>query len=143
MATHINNALQNRMFTHLQGAYPNEGGGLLIGTMAGEDIVITDLAEAENTFPTEEQFHRMGLAPDFWARVEDEADERGLQVVGFYHSHPDHPAQPSAYDLAHAFPNLAYIIVSVQNGQVDHVHNWRLRQDRSQFDADPLTITSL
>jgi len=128
------------MVNHLRGAYPNEGGGLLIGRTDGDTITVIDIAEAENTFPTEEQFHRMGLAPTFWAQAEDEADERGLQIVGFYHSHPDHPAQPSEYDLAHAFPNLAYIIVSVQGGEVDHVHNWRLREDRSQFDADTLTV---
>lgn len=130
------------MFEHLRGAYPNEGGGLLIGSVDGDSITVSDLTEAENTFPTEEQFHRMGLAPDFWAKVEDDADARGLQIVGFYHSHPDAAAQPSQYDLSHAFPNLAYIIVSVQGGAVDHVNNWRLREDRSQFDADPLAVTT-
>ncbi len=128
------------MTTHLRGAYPNEGGGLLLGTVEGDTITVTDIAEAENTFPTEEQFHRMGLAPDFWMKVEDEADERGLQIVGFYHSHPDHPAQPSEYDLDHALPNLAYIIVSVREGEVAEVLNWRLREDRSQFDADGVDV---
>lgn len=142
MATTISAPLQTRMFDHLKQAYPNEGGGLLIGTVHDESITIVDLVEAENTFPTEEQFHRMGLEPTFWAEVEDDADERGLQIVGFYHSHPDHPAQPSQYDLDHAFPNLAYIIVSVQNGEVDHLRNWRLRVDRSAFDPDPVTVTS-
>ena len=141
MTTTISNTLQERMFAHLRDAYPNEGGGLLLGTMTGGTITVTDIAPAANTFPTEEQFHRMGLAPDFWAQVEDDADERGLEVVGFYHSHPDHPAQPSQYDLSHAFPNMAYVIVSVQNGAVDHVLNWRLRKDRSQFDADTLAVT--
>lgn len=141
MTTQLSAALQDRMLAHLRSAYPNEGGGLLIGTRDGDTLTVTDLAEAENTFPTEEQFHRMGLAPDFWAKVEDDADERGLQVVGFYHSHPDAPAQPSQYDLEHAFPNLAYIIVSVQKGEVDHINNFRLREDRSQFDADPLYMS--
>lgn len=140
MTTTLSTALYHRMTAHLQSAFPNEGGGLLIGRISAADIDIVDIAEAENTFPDEEQFHRIGLAPNFWARVEDDADERGLQIVGFYHSHPNTPAQPSRYDLAHAFPNLAYIIVSVVNGAVDHHHNWRLRADRSQFDADELVI---
>lgn len=140
MNTFISQELQTRIHTHLEAAYPNEGGGLLIGRSDGEQIHIEDIAEAENTFPTEEQFHRMGLAPAFWADVEDLADERGLQIVGFYHSHPDHPAQPSSYDLAHALPNLAYLIVSVQNGAVHHSQNWRLRPDRSQFDEDSLLL---
>ncbi len=142
MTTQLSAALQDRMLAHLRSAYPNEGGGLLIGSRNGDTLTVTDIAEAENTFPTEEQFHRMGLAPDFWAKVEDDADERGLQVVGFYHSHPDAPAQPSQYDLEHAFPNLAYIIVSVQKGEVDHINNFRLREDRSQFDGDGLSVTS-
>ncbi|MEM6529880.1 MAG: M67 family metallopeptidase [Chloroflexota bacterium] len=141
MGTTITPELHERMVNHLRGAYPNEGGGLLIGTVNGDTITIRDIAEAENTFPDEEQFHRMGLAPDFWMKVEDAADERGLQIVGFYHSHPDVAANPSEYDLSHAFPNLAYIIVSVKQGEVDHVNNWRLREDRSQFDKDTLDVT--
>ena len=141
MTTTITAPLHEQMTAHLRGAYPNEGGGLLLGTIDGDTISVVDIAEAENTFPTEEQFHRIGLAPTFWADVEDDADERGLQIVGFYHSHPDSPAQPSEYDLSHAFPNLAYIIVSVQNAEVDHINNWRLREDRSQFDADDLTVS--
>ncbi|MGV2437963.1 MAG UNVERIFIED_CONTAM: Mov34/MPN/PAD-1 family protein [Anaerolineae bacterium] len=75
---------------------------MLLGTMQGDLATVLEIAPAHNTFPTEEQFHRMGLATDFWTQVEDSADARGLQIVGFYHSHPDHPAQPSIYDLEHA-----------------------------------------
>jgi proteasome lid subunit RPN8/RPN11 len=81
----------------------------------------------------------MGLATDFWTQVEDSADARGLQIVGFYHSHPDHPAQPSLYDLEHAWVNMAYIIVSVQAGKLDHIRNWQLKPDRSAFEEITLT----
>jgi proteasome lid subunit RPN8/RPN11 len=140
MATQIPQVMIQRMYDQLQSAYPNEGGGLLIGHITPTHIEVVDIVEAANTFPTEEQFHRMGLAPAFWAEVEDSADERGLQIVGFYHSHPDHPAEPSQYDLAHAFPNLAYVIVSVKQGAVDHIKNWQLRENRTQFDPDSLMI---
>ena len=140
MNTTINQATLAQMVEHLQDAYPNEGGGLLIGVMQADVAVIHEIAPALNTFPTEEQFHRMGLATDFWTQVEDSADARGLQIVGFYHSHPDHPAQPSIYDLDHAWVNMAYIIVSVKQGMMVHNRNWQLAPDRATFEEIPLTI---
>ncbi len=139
MNTSITQTTLTQMVEHLQDAYPNEGGGLLLGTMQGDLATVLEIAPAHNTFPTEEQFHRMGLATDFWTQIEDSADARGLQIVGFYHSHPDHPAQPSLYDLEHAWVNMAYIIVSVQAGKLDHIRNWQLKPDRSAFEEITLT----
>ncbi len=62
----------------------------------------------------------------------------GLELIGFYHSHPDHPARPSQHDLDHAWPNFHYVIASVLQGRVDDVRTWFLRDDRSQFDERPL-----
>jgi len=58
-------------------------------------------------------------------------------VVGFYHSHPDHPARPSAFDLEHAWPFYSYVIVSVEDGAVADMRSWRLRDDRSEFEPEP------
>jgi proteasome lid subunit RPN8/RPN11 len=61
-------------------------------------------------------------------------------LLGFYHSHPDHPAMPSQYDLDHAWPFFSYVIVSVQGGEPAELRSWRLRDDRSQFDEETLPI---
>jgi proteasome lid subunit RPN8/RPN11 len=80
------------------------------------------------------------MTPQDWARLEDEADARGLTLVGYYHSHPDSPAIPSIYDRDHALPNFTYIITSVQGAQAVDMRVWRLRSDREQFDAGSLII---
>ena len=63
----------------------------------------------------------------------------GAELLGFYHSHPDHPARPSQYDLDHAWPFFSYIIVSVRAGVPEDMTSWRLREDRSAFDQEDLT----
>ena len=140
MKTILSNQLQQQMYTHLCEAYPNEGGGLLVGEVTTSTVTVSHVMPAENTFPTEDQFHRMGLAPTFWMQVEDYADQVGLQVVGFYHSHPDHPSRPSEYDLKYALSNLVYIIVSVVIGQVDTITSWQLAEGRSKFNPHSLVI---
>jgi proteasome lid subunit RPN8/RPN11 len=135
--------LQQRIFAEMVQAYPNEGGGFLLGMLDGDTVSIEDVVHIDNTFAAEEQFHRYAMTPQDWARLEDEADERGLSLVGYYHSHPDSPAIPSIYDRDHALPNFTYIITSVQNtGQPTAIdmRAWRLRADRSQFDASALTL---
>ncbi|GAC1664645.1 MAG: M67 family metallopeptidase [Candidatus Acidiferrum sp.] len=64
--------------------------------------------------------------------------DSGLDVVGWYHSHPDHPARPSQYDLDHAWPWYSYIIVAVGNRIPGEMTSWRLRDDRTQFDPETL-----
>ena len=61
------------------------------------------------------------------------------ELLGFYHSHPDHPARPSQYDLDHAWPFFSYIIVSVRGGVPEDMTSWRLQEDRSAFDQEDLT----
>ena len=71
---------------------------------------------------------------------ERRASELGAELLGFYHSHPDHPARPSQYDLDHAFPTFSYIIVSVRGGTPEDMTSWRLRDDRSAFDPEELVV---
>ena len=71
-------------------------------------------------------------------KTERRAAELGAELLGFYHSHPDHPARPSQYDLDHAFPTFSYIIVSVRDGTPEDMTSWRLRDDRSAFDPEEL-----
>jgi proteasome lid subunit RPN8/RPN11 len=140
MPIHLKPDLQQRIFTQMEGTYPNEGGGFLLGTIEADVTQIVDTIQVENVFETEEQYHRYAMTPLDWARLEDEADARGLTLVGYYHSHPDSPAIPSVYDRDHALPNFVYIITSVQQGKAVDMRVWRLRADRTQFDAEALVI---
>jgi proteasome lid subunit RPN8/RPN11 len=63
----------------------------------------------------------------------------GAEMLGFYHSHPDHPARPSQFDLDHAWPSFSYIIVSIKEGVPEDMTSWRLQEDRSAFDQENLT----
>jgi len=137
----LSSDLQQRIFAHLQSTYPNEGGGFLFGTHTPQGITIADTNPITNVFAAEEQYHRYAMTPQDWARQEDAADARGLTLVGYYHSHPDSPAIPSIYDRDHALPNFVYIITQVQDGKAVDMRVWRLRDDRTEFDAEELSIS--
>ena len=138
----ISEALQARIFEQLQKTYPNEGGGFLLGETRSGDVVIRDVHPVENVFESEEQYHRYAMTPKDWSKLEDEADAKGLTLVGYYHSHPDHPAIPSDFDRVWALPNFKYLITSVKNAKADHWRVWQLSDDRSQFDELTLRIAS-
>lgn len=133
--------LQGKIFEQMEASYPNEGGGFLLGEGQGDAVTILDIIEVENTFAEEEQYHRYAMTPQDWMRLEDEADERGLSMVGYYHSHPDSPAIPSEYDREHALPNFVYVITSVMMARAVDMQVWRLRADRSAFDSGALSLT--
>lgn len=81
---------------------------------------------------------RFRIGPDGYREAEGRARASGGTLVGFYHSHPNEPARPSAYDLEHAWPNLVYVIVSVNGGVAGDITVWHLRDDRSGFDEGEL-----
>jgi proteasome lid subunit RPN8/RPN11 len=136
----LDRALQSRIIQQLEGNYPNEGGGFLLGSVAGGAVHITETTGIQNVFAEEEQFHRYAMTPQDWMRLEDAADARGLALVGYYHSHPNAPAIPSIYDRDHALPNFTYLITSVREAKVAEMRAWRLRADRSQFDEEILSV---
>ena len=114
--------------------YPNE----CCGALYGRDGVVTATLALSNT--TEEGPRRRFLVrPQDYTAAERRASELGADLLGFYHSHPDHPARPSQYDLDHAWPFFSYIIVSVRSGKPEAMTSWRLREDRSAFDPERLT----
>ncbi len=136
-------ALRQRVFDQLQNTYPNEGGGFLLGTIADSVITVADIEPITNVFESEEQFHRYAMTPKDWMRLEDEADKRNLTLIGYYHSHPDHPAIPSEFDRVHALPNFRYLITSVQQGKAVDIRVWQLSDDRSRFDELVLRVDGL
>jgi proteasome lid subunit RPN8/RPN11 len=115
-------------------AYPHECCGALIG----RDGLVTQAFALPNT--TEEgPRRRFRVRPSDYREAEVRASATGAELLGFYHSHPDHPARPSQYDLDHAWPFFSYVIVSVGQGAPGDMTSWRLRDDRSAFDQEPLT----
>jgi proteasome lid subunit RPN8/RPN11 len=84
--------------------------------------------------------NRFSVTADDVRDAEKAARQKGLNVVGWYHSHPDHPAQPSQYDRDHAWPWYSYIIVSVANGEPQYMTSWRLHDDRTEFAEEDLEI---
>ena len=124
---------------HAQSTYPEEGGGLLLGRFEDSRAVVSEIRVLPNTWDVDAERRRRYLIPsDVMLREQRAADARDLDVVGYFHSHPDHPAAPSEFDREHALPNWSYVIVSVQQGQAADVLAWRLREDRSAFEAQPI-----
>jgi proteasome lid subunit RPN8/RPN11 len=118
---------------HGEETYPNECCGALIG--AGN--YVTAAVALPNT--TEEGPRRRFLVrPADYRLAEGRASELGKELLGFYHSHPDHPARPSQFDLDHAWPTFAYVIVSVQSGTAREMTVWFLKDDRSRFEGGEL-----
>lgn len=119
--------------------YPMECCGALIGSLGpGGDRRVDEawpLANADAADPG----RRFTVAPEDYRRAEARAAASGSALLGFYHSHPDAAARPSLEDLAHAWPNLDYIIVSVVRGRPEEISCWRLREDRSGFDREEIT----
>jgi proteasome lid subunit RPN8/RPN11 len=119
---------------HGQETYPHECCGALVGRDDRVDAVVA----LPNT--TEEGPRRRFLVrPSDYRLAEQRASELGGELLGFYHSHPDHPARPSQYDLDHAWPNFAYIIVAVAQARAEAMTVWYLKEDRSSFDEGTLT----
>ena len=117
---------------HAADTYPNECCGALIGSAAAVEEAFA-LANTTDEGPR----RRFLIRPQEYRAAETRASARRSALVGFYHSHPDAPPRPSQYDLDHAWPNLSYIIVSVENGRPAEMRSWRLRPDRSAFDEEP------
>ena len=118
---------------HGQETYPHE----CCGALVGEGERVTAVVPLPNT--TEEGPRRRFLVrPKDYMLAERRASELGGQLLGFYHSHPDHPARPSQFDLDHAWPNFAYVIVAVAQGKAADMTVWWLKEDRSSFDEGDL-----
>ena len=118
---------------HGEETFPHECCGALIGT--GDEVIAA--VPLPNT--TEEGPRRRFLVrPSDYRMAEQRASELGGELLGFYHSHPDHPARPSQFDLDHAWPTFAYVIVSVMAGAARDMTVWFLKEDRSSFDEGTL-----
>ena len=120
---------------HGRESYPHECCGALIGR--GQRV---REALALPNATTEGPRRRFLVRPADYLAAERRARALGAELLGFYHSHPDHPARPSRYDLDHAWPVFAYVIVAVERGEPRALTSWRLREDRSAFEEEPVAV---
>jgi proteasome lid subunit RPN8/RPN11 len=118
---------------HGEETFPHECCGALIGN--GDQV--THAVALPNT-TDEGPRRRFMVRPSDYRTAEQQASALGGELLGFYHSHPDHPARPSQYDLDHAWPNFHYVIVSVMSGVARDMTVWFLKEDRSSFDEGTL-----
>ncbi|MGA2428022.1 MAG: M67 family metallopeptidase [Candidatus Acidiferrum sp.] len=126
--------------SHGAETYPHECCGALLGREIADD-----LREIVGLFPLvnrrdDSPRNRFSVTSDDVRDAEKAARQQGVDVLGWYHSHPDHPAKPSQYDQDHAWPWYSYVIVSVANGEPQYMTSWRLADDRSQFTPEDLEI---
>ncbi|MHB8572401.1 MAG: M67 family metallopeptidase [Candidatus Dormibacteria bacterium] len=127
----VSGAAARQFREHAREAYPDECCGILVGR-GGERCEVLE-AHPANNLNTERAHDRYLLDPRDFLRVTWSAESRGLEVVGFYHSHPDHPAQPSETDRAAAWVPYVYLIQSVVQGEPADARAWVLQGDGGQF----------
>ena len=128
-----------RIMARLCRAYPEEGCGVLLGHDGAGAREVVGIIALENR-REESRHNRYLIAPEQFLAADRAARGAGLDVIGFFHSHPDHPARPSTFDLQHAWPYYSYLIVSVTRGEAGDVRSWRLAEDRSGFEEETVEI---
>lgn len=124
------------MRAHGERDYPYECCGLMLGRFADGRKQVVEIYPISNAREEAAKRNRFLIRPEELMRGEKYAREKGLDVVGFYHSHPDDVAVPSQYDLEHAWPTYSYIVMAVQQGRAADLRSWEMESDRSKFNEE-------
>jgi proteasome lid subunit RPN8/RPN11 len=122
-------------------AYPAECCGVLGGRADGASAKEVARATPALNRRTDDP-HRYLIAPDDLRRLETELRTEGLEIVGYYHSHPDHPAAPSAFDVEHAWPWYSYVIVRIDRGRAADLASWVLDDEGQLMHSESLEVLS-
>lgn len=139
----LNEQLLDEIREHGQRDYPFECCGLLIGQFESDGRkTAVETYPISNAREEETKRKRFLIRPEELMRGEKYAREKDLDVVGFYHSHPDDRALPSRYDLDHAWPVYSYVVVSVVRGHAEDLRSWEMQTDRSRFNEEELAVSS-
>ena len=140
MKLQISADLINQIHLHGEDAYPGEGAGFMLGNGSADLRVVTAILKLPNAREESARHNRYLLTPQDMLRSEQEAERLGLDVIGVFHSHPDHPNRPSEFDRDWAMPWFSYIITSVNDGRAEGSRSWRLADDRSTFTEEIIQI---
>jgi len=129
---------------HGESTFPFECCGLLLGRLVDGEKILEEAYPVANAREEAARHNRFLIAPEAVLKAEKYAREKKLDVLGFYHSHPNAEARPSQFDLDHAWPFYSYVIVSVKGHKAQDMNSWRMAEDRSRFDPEPIvTLESL
>ena len=140
MTLRLPGALADEIRRHGEAAYPAECCGAMVGRVDGAAKEVLRLSPAVNRRTDDP--HRYLIAPDDLRRLEREVGEAGQEIVGYYHSHPDHPARPSAFDAEHAWPWYSYLIVRIDHGRGADMASWVLDDERPRMHPESLDVFS-
>ena len=143
MALLIPSQLLEEIHAHGEAAYPEEGAGLLLGKVESEHKQVVMVLKMENSREADARHNRYLLTPQDYLRGEQEAARHGLEVLGVFHSHPDHPNRPSDFDREWAMPWFSYLITSVQSRKAIGSRAWLLSEDRTKFHEEAITSTDV
>jgi proteasome lid subunit RPN8/RPN11 len=136
----LERSLLEEIQSHGEAAYPEEGAGVLLGIPGAENRCVTKLMLLPNEREPEARHNRYLITPQDLYQAELSAEAMSLEMIGIFHSHPDHPPVPSVFDREWAMPWFSYIITSVINGAADGSRSWRLSEDRQQFHEEQIRI---
>lgn len=140
MILEIPETILEEIYAHGEAAYPEEGAGLLLGSANGDGRRVAAIAKIANAREDGARHNRYLITAQDMLRGEEEAMRQGLDVVGVFHSHPDHPDRPSEFDREWALPWFSYLITSVQSGRAAESRSWRLSEDRSIFEEEKIKV---
>jgi proteasome lid subunit RPN8/RPN11 len=121
---------------HAQKDYPYECCGVILGKFSNGEKSVTEVLEISTEREDENKHNRYLIPSSEILKIELYAAKKGLDIVGFYHSHPDHPATPSQFDIDHALPVYSYLIVSVYDAKAKDITISVLSNDRTKFEKE-------
>ncbi|MHA2091672.1 MAG: Mov34/MPN/PAD-1 family protein [Candidatus Kariarchaeaceae archaeon] len=132
-----------KILTHGEEGFPEEICGVFIGLYIDGNPHVKEARRMKNT-NSGSRNTRYNIDPMDLIKLEDEIDAEGLEMLGIYHSHPNHPARPSQYDFDHAWPNISYAVLKVQDGKSDLLTSWRLKlgvnQEKQEFVQENIIV---
>lgn len=138
MKIRVESECQTTMNAHAEAAFPEECCGFMLGSETEQGARhIKEIYKIDNTKDANRE-RRYLIEPTAQLKAERYAREQGLDVLGVYHSHPNHPSRASEFDRVHAMPFWSYLIISCMEGKTAEIQSWRLRDDRTQFDEEEL-----
>jgi len=140
MALYIPSEILRQIHANGESAYPEEGAGLMLGQAQDEDRSVVRILPIPNAREDNARHNRYLITAQDMLQGEQEAARLDLDVVGIFHSHPDHPNRPSEFDREWALPWYSYVITSVQSGNAVESRSWRLNEDRSAFDEEQILL---